>query len=364
VRVSREAVRVAVYDASMAEAFERFRRSAWPGSGGREPGASSRAPSAAGAPVFVFVKGSDIIGHLATIPVQIASSGATVAAHWIVGFMVLAEHRNGLVGPLLVREATRTLDCALSLFVEPPVQRILTGMKWSHRGVLSEHLRVLDARAVARNVRLGALQGLGAPARSLAGAGLALLQGARSLQARLARAKGALGAVREEQGFDAGFDALWHSVRDRFGACVSRDGESLRRRYGGRPERYRLLACREGQRLLGYCIVTVKQFSGDPRMGDLKLGTIVDCLFDPASPAVMQSLLAGALGLLRREGAQAALCTASHDAVTRLLRANGFLAIPGNLNFALHDRTPSPLLDIPLESWHLMRGDSDADQNF
>jgi len=362
--VSREAVRVAIYDASMADAFERFRRSAWPGSGGREPGASNPAPIRPDAPVFVFVKGSDIIGHLATIPVQVASRGATVAAHWIVGFMVLAEHRNGLVGPLLVREATRALGCALSLFVEPPVQRILTGMKWSHRGVLSEHLRVLDARAVARNVRLGALQGLGAPARTLAGWGLALLQAARSLHGHHARGKGAYGEVREETGFDAGFDTLWHSVRDRFGACVSRDRESLRRRYGGQPERYRVLACREGQRLLGYCIVTVKQFSGDLRMGDLKLGTIVDGLFDPASPEVMQSLLTAAMGLFRREGAQAVLCTASHDAVIRALRAHGFLAIPGSLNFALHDRARSPLPDVPLSSWHLMRGDSDADQNF
>jgi hypothetical protein len=362
--VSREAVGVAVYDASMAEAFERFRRSAWPRAGRRETGAPSLAPTSPDAPVFVFVKGSDIIGHLATIPVQVASSGATVAAHWIVGFMVLAEHRNGLVGPLLVREATRALDCALSLFVEPPVQRILTGMKWSHRGVLSEYLRVLDARALTRNVRMGALRRLSAPARLLAGWALALLQAARSLQGRLARPKGAPGAVREEQGFDAGFDVLWHSVRDRFGACVSRDRESLRRRYGGRPESYRVLACREGPRLLGYCIVKVKQFSGDPRMGDLRLGTIVDCLFDPSSPEVMQSLLSEALGLFRREGVQAVLCTASHAAVTRLLRANGFLAIPGNLNFALHNRTPMPLLDIPLGSWHLMRGDSDADQNF
>jgi len=362
--VSREAVRVAVYDASMADAFERFRRSAWPSSGRREAGASVPVPKREDAPVFVFVKGGDIIGHLATIPVQVAASGATVAAHWIVGFMVLAEHRNGLVGPLLVREATRALDCALSLFVEPPVQRILTGMKWSHRGVLSEYLRVLDARALTRNVRLGALRRLSAPARTLAGWGLALLQRGRTLQTLHARPKGARAEVREESGFAVGFDALWHSVRDRFGACVSRDRESLRRRYGGRPERYRVLTCREGQRLLGYCIVKVKQFSGDSRMGDLRIGTIVDCLFDPSSPEVLQSLLSEAMSLFKRESVHAVLCTASHATVIRVLRANGFLAIPGNLHFALHNRTPGPVLDVPLDAWHLMRGDSDADQNF
>ena len=96
----------------------------------------------------------------------------------------------------------------------------------------------------------------------------------------------------------------------------------------------------------------------------MKVGTIVDCLFDPRAPAPLHALLAAAVRLCARDGVDAVLCTASHAAVRRLLRANGFFAIPGNLNFALHNRTTLPIQDIPLDSWHLMRGDSDADQNF
>ena len=115
---------------------------------------------------------------------------------------------------------------------------------------------------------------------------------------------------------------------------------------------------------MGYCIVKTKQFSNDSRMGNMKVGTIVDCLFDPAVPAAFQALLGGVLRMCTREGVHAVLCTASHTAVRQLMLRNGFFAIPGNLNFAYHNRTNVPLQDIPLESWHLMRGDSDADQNF
>jgi len=170
--------------------------------------------------------------------------------------------------------------------------------------------------------------------------------------------------VREEQGFDDSYNKLWQAVSGRFGACLARDQKYLQRRFGGHPDRYRVLGCRHENRLLGYCIVKTKQFSNDPRMGNMKVGTIVDCLFDSAAPAVFQALLDRALKLCAREGVHAVLCTASHAAVRRLLRGNGFLAIPGNLNFAYHNRTDVPLQDIPLESWHLMRGDSDADQNF
>ena len=359
--MSRDAARVVIYDPSMAEAFERFARAVWPRSGGIARGAHPP-PVREDAPTFLFLKGNDVIGHLATIPVRLDSPGGGGSAHWIVGFMVLPEHRNGLVGPLLIKEASRTLDCALSLFVEPPVLRILTGMKWTHCGIVPQYLRVLQPLEVGRNLQLGRFEGRGPLARTGVGWGLAICQAALLGVSRLKRPGGGTGEVREEQGLDGAYDELWRSVRGRFGTCVARDREYLQRRYGARPERYRILGCRRGGRLLGYCVLKTKRFSGDARMGDIKLGTIVDCLFDPDSTAAPASLFATAVQAFRHDGMHAVLCTASHASVARALRSTGFFAIPGNLHFALYTRRP--MREVPIEGWHLMRGDSDADQNF
>ena len=383
--MSRELARVALYDQSMSGAFDRFCRAIWPNSRNRaSPGAvrleGGQAGPAQTRPTFVFLKGEEIVGHVTTIPVQLASFANTVAAHWIVGFMVLPEHRNGLVGPLLIKEVNRSLDCALSLFVEPPVLRILTGLKWVHKGILPQYLRVLNARGVSRNVQRSGIKALALPAddsnpmaqsqfseslmRVLGSWVLAVGQALWVSLTVVARPKAVPVAVREERGFDDSYDKLWQAVSGQFGACLVRDQKYLRQRFGGNPDRYRVLGCRQEKRLLGYCIVKTKQFSNDSRMGNMKVGTIVDCLFDPTAPAVFQALLNGVLKICVAEGVHAVLCTASHAAVGRLLRANGFFAIPGNLNFAYHNRTSVPVQDIPLESWHLMRGDSDADQNF
>ena len=56
-------------------------------------------------------------------------------------------------------------------------------------------------------------------------------------------------------------------------------------------------------------------------------------------------------------------CAASLRALGRRLRRHGFIAMPGTLNAAFHDRTGALADNPPLESWHLMRGDSDADAN-
>jgi len=386
--MSREVAKVCLYDESMAEAFDRFCQVIWPNAGDRESAPAARVEEDqerhAGADqdpqTFVFVKGNDIVGHVTTIPVQLSSYGKTVAAHWIVGFMVHPEHRNGLVGPLLIKEVKRRLDCALSLHVELPVLRILTGLKWVHRGILPQYLRVLNARAVSHNIQLSGVKALGAGkgdgttavrgrivescVRVLGGWGLATCQALWVGLTIVARHRSSRVEVREEQGFDDGYEKLWQAVSGHFGACLARDRQYLQRRFGRHPDRYRVIGCRQENLLLGYCIVKTKQFSNDSRMGDMKVGTIVDCLFDPAAPVALQALLDFVVKKLAQEGVHAVLCTASHAAVRRLLRGNGFFAIPGNLNFAYYNRTNVTLQDIPLESWHLMRGDSDADQNF
>ena len=386
--MSREVARVSLYDRSMEDAFDRFCNVIWPKS--RE-NVSSPAPNSGDsqegkardkrdAPTFVFVKGDDIVGHVTTIPVQLASFGKAVPAHWIVGLMVLPEHRNGLVGPMLIKEINRSLDCALSLHVELPVLRILTGLKWLHKGVLPQYVRVLNTREVSQNIQASGINALagstddatGAPParlvtsvmRFLGRWGLAVGQALWVILTFVTRPRAVRVVVREEKCFDASYDHLWQSIGGQFGACVTRDQEYLQKRFGARPDSYRVLACRQDDRLSGYCIVKTKQFSNDPRMGSMKVGTIVDCLFDPSAPATFQVLLDSVLKTCARDNVHAVLCTASHAAVRRLLRANGFVAIPGNLNFAYHNRADVALDDIPLEAWHLMRGDADADQNF
>lgn len=378
--MSQEVARVCLYDRSMAEAFDRFCRIIWPSSGRGTSTSTVSVDRIPECPTFVFLKGAEIIGHVTTIPVHLSASNQTIAAHWIVGFMVLPEHRNGLVGPLLIREVNRSLDYALSLHVEPPVLRILTGLKWVHKGVLPQYLRVLNARGVAENLQVSGIQALASDLGSMTGGlrfrwieSLMRVVGWCSLAiggtlwvvvTSVVRPRIAKADVREERMFDESYDQLWHMVGKHFEACFVRDRASLQAKFGPHGERYRILACRRGGQLLGYCIIKTKQFANDSRMGNLKMGTIVDCLFDPTADEVLQTLLEHVVALFAREGVHAVLCTASHRLVRRLLLANGFFPIPGNLNFAFHTRASVLLQDIPLDGWHLMRGDSDADQNF
>jgi hypothetical protein len=385
---SKDSARVCLYGDHLAGALQEFCRTVWPGSYRGTPstrplseaGSTPAEANRAATPTFLFLKDEKAVGHVATIPVRLSLPSGVVSAHWIVGFMVLPEYRNGLVGPLLIKEVNRALDCAMSLHVEPPVLRILTGLKWVHKGVLPQYLCLLNAGAVLENLRPSVVaavksgDGRGPSflrsylknryVRRIGGIGLALAQQIWIGMTFPARPTQLRADIRREEALDDSYTDLWQSVAGQFGASLVRDRAALQARFGAKMERYRLLACRRDKELLGYCIVKVKSFSNDARMGNMKVGTIVDCLYDPREPSVLQSLLAEAVQLFRQEGAHVILCTASFKAIRQVLVRNGFFKIPGNLNFACHVRSPLALEEIPFEAWHLMRGDSDADQNF
>jgi hypothetical protein len=169
--------------------------------------------------------------------------------------------------------------------------------------------------------------------------------------------------VTEERVFDASYTELAERVKGKLGVWVYRDEPYLTARYRRHRHAYRLLTCRRRGRLLGWCMLKIRQFADDERMGDIRMGTLVDCVFDPDDPAVLDTLLQAAVTAGRRERVDVLFCAASLAMLGDRLRHHGFVAIPGTLNAAFHDRTGRLADRPPLAAWHLMRGDSDADAN-
>ena len=369
--MTKDSYAVRLYEPSLADACERFIQRTWPQDADR---AGPRGDGdGALAPRVLFLKGREVIGHVATNPVRLAVSGRLRDASWAVGLVVVPEHRNGPVAPLLVKKLNEAVDIGLTLHVEDAALRVFTGMGWRHLGVIPQYVRVLNARAFVRTfARRGeqfltgrasrlwtALTRLSGPVAALVSLGFAGHVATGVLRRR--RAAGV--TVTEERAFDPSYTELAERVKNKLGVWVYRDERHLAARYGRRMGAYRLLACRRPGRLLGYCIVKITQFDDDPRMGGIRMGTIVDCVFDPDEPAVLDTLLGSTVARCRREAVDVVFCSASLRALGRRLRRHGFVAMRGTLNAAFHDRTGSLADNPPLESWHLMRGDSDADAN-
>lgn len=328
-------------------------------------------------PTFLFLYNGIAVGHVGTIPFALWNGRTEVPAHWVKGLMVLPEHQNGAVGFLLLQEAVRQLGCAVAIVGAAPARRLFQALGFQDYGAIPNYLRVLNPENVLRRldpstvgggrfkaVLSRALQIAQRPPLAkvvgLASKGIFRLWAAPSN----ARTRG-LQVTTSDQASVPPDDRLWESVRGSIAAAPARSGDYLRWRYDTGPGgTYRVVSVRNDARLIGSAVVRRPSPRGDRRLKGIRVATLSDILYPPASPNAGLAALAGAEATARELDADVLLCSATHRSLTELLRRRAFIPVPANLR--LLGRMSQANGEIPddLRDWWITRGDGSADEVF
>jgi GNAT superfamily N-acetyltransferase len=372
------------YEPSLLPELTRFYRDIWDPAATEASVAASRAaeartnPVAAGeeVPTFLFLKDGEAIGHLSTLPVLWAWDGAVRPAWWLTGFMVRPEHRNGPVGFLVLKEAIRHLDLALSLTVSAASSRLFRSLGFADLGPVTNHIRVLRPRAILRRLDFASLglEKIPAPLRRMTAtvrfeplasivaaalnAGLHGWSGVRSF------GSGVPGVEPESPLRQDALEAMWQACRTGLVHGAVRDGAYLVRRYPIAPGGYRQVVALEKGAPVGGAWIRAPRNDGDPRLRGIRIATLSDFLYPASAPDVGIRVLTGAERAARRTGADALLASTNHRPTVELLRRRGFVPFPANLIFLMRDaRNELPGSVTPADLW-LSRGDMNADSVF
>jgi ribosomal protein S18 acetylase RimI-like enzyme len=360
-------------------------REAWDPGATAESVAASRALAAQSNPVapneppptFLLLSGDEAVGHVTSYPIRLWDGAIERPAHWLKGLMVLPRHRNGPVGFLVLREALRHLGAGdtAALVVEPAAIRLFTALGFVDMGLLANRVKLLRPGAALRRLDFDALgwretrPRLALALRVLKAPGAAEVAGAFVALGTKAWSVFASGAARGFRVADVDSvdptetDALWSSVRRGVRTAPARDAHYLRRRYGaGDP--YRFVTARRDERLVGVAVVRRQRAEADARLRGIRVATLSDVLFEPGSEDAGVALVAAAERTASRMGADALLCSASHEAVNRALQRRAFIEAPPNVHLVVRPAPGAPPLSDRLDQWWLTRGDSDADEVF
>ncbi|HUF80754.1 MAG TPA: hypothetical protein VMN03_06435 [Burkholderiales bacterium] len=141
-------------------------------------------------------------------------------------------------------------------------------------------------------------------------------------------------------------DEVWERCRRSYAAIAARDAASMNvlAPAAGWPRVTRLKIEIAG-RVAGWALVMDTRLQDDARFGDLYVGSIVDCLAEPADAG---EVVACATGFLRRRGVDLIASNQSHPGWIRGFANNGYLVLPGRRLFAA-----SPALQQLLEPFEL-----------
>lgn len=369
----------------IADALAIFLRDAWDFAGNGDDVRRGRAqaardnPLGAGldVPATAFLQDGRVIGYLTTIPVSFWNGATESAGHWLKGFMVLPEFRNGPVGFNVLKEMLRHISTSGIMTVAPEARRLFTAVGYRDCGVLPNYISLLRPGRVSRQLDIAALGMKVSPAllqmiRVAQRTGVASVGGAAVGIAFWA--KRALNRFPRSYRLDVSgtlptkddLDGLWQRSRATLTSSAVRDGKWLAWRY--KPavgSTYESASVRDGEgRLVAVTIVRRPKDVSDSRLRGIRMATLSDALFPADDPVAGSAALAAAEQIARRMDADAIVCSTSHPTLISLLAGRAYVRFSGNVHLMIRDPKNALALAPDAKHWWVMRGDANSDDTF
>jgi hypothetical protein len=270
-----------------------------------------------------------------------------------------ADRRYALVAPLLLRDALKRQpllhgvgiggnDVAAARLLKTAgftIVRVPLYVRIEHASRVLRQLRILRRSPLRRLASdVAAATGIGA-------VGFGLLQRNRADRNKPDRRASA----RMLPSFDSWADDIWAASQGEIDFGAVRDHLVLEQLYNVPGNRFLKVVIEDDTGPCGWVVCLATQFHRHNMFGDLKIGSIVDCL---VRPGYQGALIDAAVERLRQEDVDLIVTNQSLTALGLALRGAGFLSGPSNFLLAasprLADRLPS--LQRDLGRVHVNRG--------
>lgn len=179
------------------------------------------------------------------------------------------------------------------------------------------------------------------------------------LQSALAKRGSPEERTQEIHGFCSWADNLWNECKGRYAMIAVRDCDALNILYPSNSKRFLCYKTTRGGTILGWTVVLDTQMRDHKYFGNMRVGSIVDCL---ALPEDASAVIRGATLALEERAVDLIVSNQLHAAWSAALRNAGFLSGPSNFLFAA-SRELTKLLrpfDLKAAEVHMTRGDGDG----
>jgi hypothetical protein len=154
-------------------------------------------------------------------------------------------------------------------------------------------------------------------------------------------------------------DELWEATTARHSLAGVRNGPTLSLLYPSDDPRYLSYRVRHDGRVVGWAVLLDTQMRSHKQFGDLRVGTVLDCL---ALPGCSAAVARAATRQLRQAGVDLVVTNQAHADWVRAFRRAGYLTGPSN--YPLSTSRQLTALLAPLEEneqrIHVTRGDGDG----
>ena len=156
-------------------------------------------------------------------------------------------------------------------------------------------------------------------------------------------------------------DSLWRQCYRHYAFIAVRDRLNLNLLYPP-GKNFLCIKIARGHEILGWAVMLDTQMQSNKYFGDLRLGSIADCL---ASPENSEVVIQAATQFLQDRGIDLVVANHSHNSWTAALKSTGFLRGPSNFIFAASKPLAERIAPFSekKDKIYIMRGDGDGPVN-
>jgi hypothetical protein len=315
--------------------------------------------------LFVVVDGNEIRGGYQLTHQRFVLQGETMPVSSGPEISVsegIVNRRYGMIGAVQARDALerQPLLYAVGAITEPLV-KLLAAMRWTLFTV-PLYFRVLSAsNFLANSTYLRHRRSMRIALHLLRGSGLGTI-GIRGAQLRLPpliRGPREARAAQLVNQFGPWADKLWESCKREYSFIGARDSDTLNALYPPSDRRFLRLRVSRGVEDLGWVVMLDKQMLENKYFGNMRVGSIVDCL---AAPEHTYVAIRCATRFLESRGVDIIVSNQSSSAWRKAFFCAGFLRGPSNFILALSPMLAEKLrpLQTSKPRMHVTRRDSDG----
>jgi hypothetical protein len=272
----------------------------------------------------------------------------------------IVNKSHAIVGTLLLRDAMQRAPLLYCLGMggyENPLPQMLIKLGWAHCAV-PFFFRVVNARKFLRQMQPLRTSIAGRVAMDVAAFSGAGWLGSKMFQRyRAAKAPGVDFGFGDVNRFGLETSELWEAGKSECSFTAVRNVEALTTLYPSTETHLTRVEVARSEKMLGWAVVGERR--KDPKYGDLRVGSVVDCW---AIPGEAFAVVMSATKMLEQQGFDLILTNQSHQKWCETFRTAGYLAGPSNFILAASKKLAALLepFDQIRPRMHFTRADGDG----
>lgn len=300
-------------------------------------------------PLWVVKSGNEIVGQLATIPVELKVNTVVTRAIWILDFVVRQDYRRQGLGKRLVLAARESYPTMLTLGINEQSTAVFQSLKWKALGGVNRYQRLLfPGNAIRETAKIE-------PVRKAVNFLYALM---RPRISAFTEKQSAQREIKEITEFNSSFDDLWQKASTQWNCAVVRNAQYLEWQFMKQPcKKFNVLALYERGELAGYVVLFIRkpEYSSEPPKA-----SIADLLYSSNnSVEVIDELLRAALRLAIERRTGSLVTDILDPKIEERLKRFGFWRVKNSPQF-MASTVENQELIYEQSNWFLTRGDSDV----